>query len=184
MLTLGQQLALTSPWWSWDSQVIRKALWAAVLVRLRRLGSERLKENGQANRFPMEWRDLEFLRREARTHRRVFDGKTNLCPELLLGYASVLGINSAGCFPDTETWIAEAAVYLSRFAPERVRPVPIEDALVYVPAVLPIVACQPRTAACVEALTERWRPGTRAAAFAVADALAPILEAHDPERVR
>src|SRR5438067_6454610 len=136
MLSLGQHLALASPWWSWDCQAVRKALWASVLVRLRRLGSERLKTNGAAGRSPASWRDVEFLRKEVKTHRRVFDGKTNLCLELLVGYAGVLGIDSQDCFPDTASWIAEAAVYLSLYAEGRVRAVSIDDARVYVTCVV------------------------------------------------
>src|SRR5215218_8369260 len=94
MFPLGQHLALSSPWWSWDCTAIRKALWASVLVRLRRLGNDRLKANGAAGRSPGSWKELEFLRRDAKTHRRMFDGKTNLCLELLLGYAGVLGIDA------------------------------------------------------------------------------------------
>ena len=45
MLTLGKHLALATPWWSWDCSEVRKALWASVLVRLRRLVNERLKAN-------------------------------------------------------------------------------------------------------------------------------------------
>jgi hypothetical protein len=181
MPTLGQRLALSSAWWSWDSQVIRKALWASVLTRLRQLGNERLKENGSAGRFPSEWRDLEFLRREIRTQKRVLDGKTNLCPELLLGYASLLGINTTDCFPPTHTWIAEATVYLSQYAQERVRPVTMPDACVYAHSVLPIVASRSLTAMGIEAQLARLPAPTVSLVRSVADAIAPILEAHDPE---
>src|SRR5262245_6334222 len=72
MLSIGHHLALGSPWWSWDSPAIRKALWASVLARLRRLGNDRLAANRLAGRSPADWRDLDVLRKEARTLRRVF----------------------------------------------------------------------------------------------------------------
>jgi hypothetical protein len=181
MLPLGQHLALASPWWSWDCQVVRKALWASVLTRVRRLGNERLKVNGAAGRSPSSWRDVEFLRREVKTHRRVFDGKTNLCPELLLGYASVLGIDTQDCFPTTETWIAEAAVYLSLYAESRVRAVSLEDAEVYVTHVAPLTVGGMRTCAEVEESLARMSVEIRVVVLSVASALAPVLMVSDPE---
>jgi hypothetical protein len=181
MLPLGQHLALSSPWWSWDCTAVRKALWASVLVRLRRLGNDRLKANGAAGRSPGSWKDLEFLRRDAKTHRRMFDGKTNLCLELLLGYAGVLGIDAGDCFPDTETWIAEAARYLAEYAPGGTGSVRVPDARTYVTHVLPRVTSSVRTAADVGAWLERMPDDTRAAVVGVARTLGPILEAIYPD---
>lgn len=181
MLPLGQHLALASPWWSWDCAGVRKALWSAVLVRLRRLGNERLKANGAAGRLPGGWRDLEFLRREAKTHRRVFDGKTNLCPELLLGYASVLGLDAQACFPETESWVAEAAAYLARYGTGRVREVADADARAYAAHVLPYPSAGIRTAADVLQRLDGLPRDVRSAVAAVADALGPVLEGCDPE---
>jgi hypothetical protein len=181
MLPLGQHLALASPWWSWDCKTVRKALWASVLVRLRRLGNERLKANGAAGRLPDSWKDLEFLRREVKTHRRMFEGKTNLCLELLLGYAGVLGIDAQDCFPDTETWIAEAAVYLAQYAGGQARPVRIEDARVYVGRVVPLASGGVRTSADVNAGLDRMPGEARAVVLAVAGALGPVLAANHPE---
>lgn len=181
MLSLGQHLALASPWWSWDCQAVRKALWASVLVRLRRLGNEKLKANGAAGRSPASWRDLEFLRKEVKTHRRVFDGKTNLCLELLVGYAGVLGIETQDCFPQTEPWIAEAAAYLTLYAEGRTRTVGLDDARVYVAHVIPWTVGGNKTGREIEEGLARMESGTRGIVLSVASALAPVLEACDPE---
>ena len=155
---------------------------ASVLVRLRRLGNARLKANGAAGRSPGGWKDLEFLRKEVKTHGRVFEGKSNLCPELLLGYASVLGIDSQECFPDTEAWIAEAAVYLARCG--GARQITVEDARVYVHQVVPLVAERVQTSADIEARLGGIPGEVRAVVMAVATALAPVLEQNDPETRR
>jgi hypothetical protein len=181
MLPLGQHLALASPWWSWDCTAVRKALWASVLVRLRRLGSDRLKANGAAGQSPGSWKDLEFLRRDAKTHRRMFGGKTNLCLELLLGYAGVLRIDAGDCFPDTETWIAEAARYLAEYAPDGTGSIRVQDARVYVTHVLPRATGDVRTGADVASWLERMPGETQTAVLGVAQALGPVLEANYPE---
>lgn len=181
MVPLDVRIALSTPWWSWDDGLVRKALWASVLTRLRRQGAERLKANGAAGRAPSEWRDIEFLRREPRTHKRVLGGETNLCVELLLGYASVLGLDVRDCFPDSHTWIAEAAAYLSRYAPGCGPPVSVEQAAVYVRHAVPLVNSRPRTGACIEDYVEQLAVPDRQVVLAVVGAIAPMLQARDPE---
>jgi hypothetical protein len=181
MLPLGTRLALSVPWWSWKRAVVRKALWASVLTRLRRLGNERLKANGVAGRLPSEWRHLDYLRKEPRTGQRALTGETNLCLELLLGYAGAIGLNTADCFPDTRTWVAEAAVYLAEFARQRVRPIGIAESIAYAGHVLRVVGGGPTTDVCVKSEVDRLPVEARAAVLSVAEALGPILLAHDPD---
>jgi hypothetical protein len=180
-MDVGIQLALSSPWWSWDSRMIRKALWASVLVRLLRQGGARLKENQALGNFPADWKDVAYLRREPKTQQRLFKGENNLCLELLVGYASLLNIDTQLCFPDTRTWIAEATVYLSRFAAERVSSVRLEDASVYVEHILPIVGKGSVVEATfVEKRLEQLSGQVRPIVTGVARSIAPVLVAHAP----
>jgi len=179
MLSLGQQLALASPWWSWRCATVRKALWASVLMRLRRLGNERLKANDLAGRCPATWKAITGLRKDGKTQERALQGVPSL--ELFGGLAGVLGIDTRDCIPDTETWIAETALHLSHYAEARGPAIQRDDALAYCRIVRPWTRDGFRTMKQIEHDLSSLAPGCRKIVMGVATALAPILELNNPE---
>jgi|GEM_PF-2738495 len=178
MLSIGQHLALATPWWSWRCAAVRKALWASILMRLRKLGNERMKANDLVGRSPASWKDISGLRKDEKTQARALNGSPSL--ELFVGLAGALGIDSRECIPDTETWIAEAAVHLSHYAEGRVRPIGKDDALAYCRIVLPWTRAGMRTMKELERDLAELTPVCRTNVLNVASGLSPILEKAQP----
>ena len=158
---------------------MRKALWASVLIRLRKLGNERMKSNGLAGRSPATWKDVSGLRKDDKTQQRALNGTPSL--ELFVGLAGALGIDSRECIPDTETWIAETAVHLSHYAVGHDRPIERDEALAYCRIVIPWTRSGLRTMHQSELDLAELAPACRRTVVSVATKLAPILELHSPE---
>ena len=179
MLSLGQHLALATPWWSWRCATVRKALWASVLMRLRKLGNERMKSNRLAGCSPTTWKDISGLRKDDKTQQRALNGTPSL--ELFVGLAGALGIDSRECIPDTETWIAETAVHLSHYAEGREQPIVRDEAGAYCRIVLPWTRSGLRTMHQSELDLAELASACRKTVLSVATKLAPIMELHSPE---
>ena len=179
MLSLGQHLALATPWWSWRCATVRKALWASVLMRLRKLGNERMKSNRLAGCSPTTWKDISGLRKDDKTQERALNGTPSL--ELFVGLAGALGIDSRECIPDTETWIAETAVHLSHYAEGHDWPIERDEALAYCRIVIPWTRSGLRTMNQCELDLAELAPACRKTVLSVATKLAPILELLNPE---
>src|SRR3989442_1347382 len=103
---LGQQLALTQPWWMWSAKPIRSALVGAHLRHWLPIVRNELERNKQNDRVPSSWGQLaQLLDRDGRNVSRWTSGAAAVTIQGLLGMSSVLDVPIGSLFPETREWV-------------------------------------------------------------------------------
>lgn len=114
-MTVGEQLALSRPWWMWLHKEIQNALRTAKLRHCLPLIDEALRRNRETGQSPQTFKALAnplLLDRNPRNLERIEDGTYALTDQHLLGLSVVLNIPVQKLQPPEVDWLQEATCEL------------------------------------------------------------------------
>jgi len=141
----GEILAESCVWWSWDHELIRRALQTALLEHWLPGVDRALRDNASGGRPPSTWDELAaILRRNTRNIRRTKAGVYTPTHGFFLGVAAIFGLPVRQFIPDTADWLAAATWELCGAS------VSVEEARCYVASRLTGLAGASRNGAAAE----------------------------------